>query len=104
MYFFVFTWSSNISIETAKQKMERDSLHQKAKVKVSRKRKQITELQKEFKQLLNLNESLPEHLHLTHEVHVHRHKSNTLERICTPVDSRERLLQQCDTGRQACSR
>lgn len=66
------SWSVVISIETAKQKMELDSLHQKAKLKMLGTKKNIGELQKEFKQLLNLNESLPEHLQLTHEVHVHR--------------------------------
>lgn len=57
------------SIETAKQKVEKDSLHQKAELKFLKKQKKIAELQKKFKQLLNLNQSLPEHVHLTHEVH-----------------------------------
>lgn len=81
MNFFVFTWSVYISIETAKQKVEKDSLLQKAELKALTKRRKIAELQTEFKQLLNLNQSLPEHLQLSHEVHVHCHKSNTMESI-----------------------
>ncbi|KAM7393288.1 hypothetical protein PAMA_008099 [Pampus argenteus] len=53
------------SIETAKQKLEKDHLRQEAELKVSAKRKHLAELQKKFKQLLNDNQSLPEHVRLT---------------------------------------
>lgn len=106
-FFFVFTWCVYVSIETAKQKMEKDVLHQKADLKILRKRKKITELQKEFKQLLNLNQSLPKHLHLTHQVHMRCHKSNTLKSIIwkalqfmsSGLNTLEKLFKQFDTGR-----
>lgn len=112
VFFFVFTWGVYISIETAKQKMEKDILHQKADLKILRKRKKITELQKEFKQLLNLNQSLPKHLRLTHEVHMCCHKSNTLESIIwkalqfmsSGLNTFEKLFKQFDTGRHTSSR
>ncbi|XP_040915396.1 cilia- and flagella-associated protein 44 [Toxotes jaculatrix] len=52
------------SIETAKEKLERDRLHREAELKISRKQKKLTELQREFRQLLNTNQSLPEHVRL----------------------------------------
>ena len=68
---FIFFGFYLVSIETAKQKMEKDGLLQTAELRILEKQKKLTELQKEFKQLLNLNQSLPEHLHLTHEVLMH---------------------------------
>lgn len=111
-FFFVFTWCVYVSIETAKQKMEKDILHQKADLKILRKRKKITELQKEFKQLLNLNQSLPRHLRLTHQVHMRCHRSNTLESMIwnalhfmsSGLNTLEKLLKQFDTGRHTSSR
>ncbi|KAM7369353.1 hypothetical protein PAMP_013627 [Pampus punctatissimus] len=59
------------SIETAKQKLEKDHLRREAELKVSAKRKNLAELQKKFKQLLNDNQGLPEHVRLTPAVHTH---------------------------------
>ncbi|KAK2818850.1 hypothetical protein Q5P01_024411 [Channa striata] len=52
------------SIETAKQKLEKDRLFLEAEQKIAEKRKRLVELQKTFKQLLNNNQSLPEHVQL----------------------------------------
>uniref|UniRef100_A0A3Q3F8B2 WD repeat domain 52 n=1 Tax=Labrus bergylta TaxID=56723 RepID=A0A3Q3F8B2_9LABR len=56
--------SLSFSIETAKQKLEKDRLRREAELKIAVKRKKLAELQKEFKLLLNNNQSLPEHVHL----------------------------------------
>lgn len=61
------------SIETAKQKLEKDRLRQEAELKIAEKRKKLAELQKVFKQLLINNQSLPEHVRLNPEVLKHRH-------------------------------
>ncbi|XP_050928726.1 cilia- and flagella-associated protein 44 [Lates calcarifer] len=53
------------SIETAKQKLEKDRLRREAELKITGKRKKLAELQKKFKELLNHNQSLPEHVRLT---------------------------------------
>ncbi|KAF3702324.1 Cilia- and flagella-associated protein 44 [Channa argus] len=52
------------SIETAKQKLEKDRMFLAAELKIAEKRKKLAELQKTFKQLLNSNQSLPEHVRL----------------------------------------
>ncbi|XP_067430871.1 cilia- and flagella-associated protein 44 [Thunnus thynnus] len=52
------------SIETAKQKLEKDRLRREVDLKISAKRKKLVELQKKFKHLLNDNQSLPEHVRL----------------------------------------
>ncbi|XP_035523590.1 cilia- and flagella-associated protein 44-like [Morone saxatilis] len=52
------------SIETAKQKLEKDRQRREAELKIVAKQKRIVELQKEFKQLLNTNQSLPENVRL----------------------------------------
>ncbi|KAM4720112.1 cilia- and flagella-associated protein 44 isoform 2-T2 [Anableps anableps] len=53
------------SIETAKQKLEKDNLRRKAELKEADVQKQLAELQKRFKQVLTNNQSLPEHIRLT---------------------------------------
>ncbi|XP_074546967.1 cilia- and flagella-associated protein 44 [Halichoeres trimaculatus] len=55
------------SIETAKQKLEKDRLRREAELKIAAKRKRLIELQKKFKQLMNKNQSLPEHVRLKPE-------------------------------------
>uniref|UniRef100_A0A7N6BMS0 Cilia- and flagella-associated protein 44 n=1 Tax=Anabas testudineus TaxID=64144 RepID=A0A7N6BMS0_ANATE len=55
------------SIETAKQKKEKDRLCREAELKITEKWKKLAELQKVFKQLLIDNQSLPEHIRLTPE-------------------------------------
>ncbi|XP_041667527.1 cilia- and flagella-associated protein 44 [Cheilinus undulatus] len=55
------------SLETAKQKLEKDRLRREAELKTAAKRKKLVELQKKFKQLLNNNQSLPEHVRLKSE-------------------------------------
>ncbi|XP_034565559.1 cilia- and flagella-associated protein 44 [Notolabrus celidotus] len=52
------------SIETAKQKLEKDRLRREAELKIAAKRKKLSELQKKFKQLTNKIQSLPEHCRL----------------------------------------
>lgn len=61
------------SIETAKQKKEKDRLCREAELKITEKWKKLAELQKVFKQLLIDNQSLPEHIRLTPEVDKHTH-------------------------------
>ncbi|XP_046733325.1 cilia- and flagella-associated protein 44 isoform X1 [Silurus meridionalis] len=56
--------SAAYSIETAKQKLELDRLHQEAESRKQERRKQLVELQTQFKALLELNQSLPEHVRL----------------------------------------
>ncbi|XP_029301209.1 cilia- and flagella-associated protein 44 [Cottoperca gobio] len=53
------------SIETAKQKLEKDRLRQEAELKIAAKRKKLAELQEKFKQVLITNQSLPEHVRLS---------------------------------------
>lgn len=60
------------SIETAKQKLEKDRLRREADLKIAAKQKKLAELQKKFKQLLNKNQSLPEHVRLTPQVQTHK--------------------------------
>lgn len=60
------------SIETAKQKLEKDRLRREADLKIAAKQKRLAELQKKFKQLLNKNQSLPEHVRLTPQVQTHK--------------------------------
>ncbi|CAJ1071125.1 cilia- and flagella-associated protein 44 [Xyrichtys novacula] len=55
------------SIETAKQKLEKDHLRREAELKISAKRKKLAELQKKFKQLMDKNQRLPEHVRLKPE-------------------------------------
>ncbi|TMS08587.1 cilia- and flagella-associated protein 44 [Larimichthys crocea] len=52
------------SIETAKQKLEKDRLRRAAELKIVAKQKKLSELQKKFKQQLNKNQSLVEHVRL----------------------------------------
>ncbi|TNN86390.1 Cilia- and flagella-associated protein 44 [Liparis tanakae] len=52
------------SIETAKQKLQKDRLRREAGLKIAEKRKKLAELQKKFKQLMNDNQSMPEHVRL----------------------------------------
>lgn len=61
------------SIETAKQKLEKDRLRREAELKIAEKWKKLAELQKVFKQLLINNQSLPEHVRLKPEVHKPTH-------------------------------
>lgn len=70
---------SSSSIETAKQKLEKDRLRREAELKITGKRKKLAELQKKFKELLNHNQSLPEHVRLTPVVqkHIHWCENNT---------------------------
>ncbi|XP_041825763.1 cilia- and flagella-associated protein 44 isoform X2 [Melanotaenia boesemani] len=55
------------SIETAKQKLENDHLHQEAELKIMETQKQLAELQKTFLEVLKVNQSLPEHVRLKPE-------------------------------------
>ncbi|XP_071321915.1 cilia- and flagella-associated protein 44 [Trachinotus anak] len=55
------------SIETAKQKLEKDRLHREAELKIAEKRRKLAELQKKFKEVLDKNQSLPEHVRLKPE-------------------------------------
>ncbi|KAM6987447.1 cilia- and flagella-associated protein 44-like [Tautogolabrus adspersus] len=55
------------SIETAKQKLEKDRVRREAELYVAAKRKKLAELRKKFEQLLKVNNSLPEHVRLTPE-------------------------------------
>ncbi|TKS84134.1 Cilia- and flagella-associated protein 44 [Collichthys lucidus] len=52
------------SIETAKQKLEKDRLRRAAELKIVAKQKKLSKLQKKFKQQLNKNQSLMEHVRL----------------------------------------
>lgn len=63
--------SHHSSIETAKQKLDKDRLHQEAKLKIAAKQKKLAELRKEFKQLQGINQSMSEHSWLTFEVQNH---------------------------------
>ncbi|XP_045922375.1 cilia- and flagella-associated protein 44 isoform X1 [Micropterus dolomieu] len=70
------------SIETAKQKLEKDRLRREADVKIAAKRNKLAELQKTFKQLLNNNQSLPEHVRLSPvELQLDRRFSEQAERV-----------------------
>ncbi|XP_065821986.1 cilia- and flagella-associated protein 44 isoform X2 [Labrus bergylta] len=70
------------SIETAKQKLEKDRLRREAELKIAVKRKKLAELQKEFKLLLNNNQSLPEHVHLKPgELELDRRFTEQAERV-----------------------
>ncbi|XP_033502384.2 cilia- and flagella-associated protein 44 isoform X1 [Epinephelus lanceolatus] len=70
------------SIETAKQKLEKDRLHREAELKIAAKRKKLAELQKKFKRLLNANQSLPEHVRLkAAELQLDQRFSEQAERI-----------------------
>ncbi|XP_077479002.1 cilia- and flagella-associated protein 44-like [Stigmatopora argus] len=53
------------SIETAKQKVEKDRQRREADAKILAKRKQLAALQNDFKILLDDNLNLPEHIQLT---------------------------------------
>nr|XP_061836799.1 cilia- and flagella-associated protein 44-like isoform X1 [Nerophis lumbriciformis] len=55
------------SIETAKQKLEKDRQRREAAKKIAAKRKRLVEIQNMFKMLLNDNLGLPEHVGLTPE-------------------------------------
>ncbi|XP_076614824.1 cilia- and flagella-associated protein 44 [Chaetodon auriga] len=70
------------SIETAKQKLEKDRLRREAELKIAAKRKKLAELQKKFKQLMNNNQSLPEHVRLKPvELQLDRRFSEQAERL-----------------------
>ncbi|XP_036972430.1 cilia- and flagella-associated protein 44 [Acanthopagrus latus] len=70
------------SIETAKQKLEKDRLRREADLKIAAKQKKLAELQKKFKQLLNKNQSLPEHVRLTpQELQLDHRFSEQTERV-----------------------
>ncbi|KAM6987466.1 LOW QUALITY PROTEIN: cilia- and flagella-associated protein 44-like [Tautogolabrus adspersus] len=62
-----FSLVSFFSIETAKQKLEKDRVHREAELYVAAKRKKLAELRKKFEQVLKVNNSLPEHVRLTPE-------------------------------------
>ncbi|XP_037835456.1 cilia- and flagella-associated protein 44 [Kryptolebias marmoratus] len=55
------------SIETAKQKLEKDSVRREAELMVAEKQRQLAELQRKFKQVLTDNQKLPEHVRLRPE-------------------------------------
>ncbi|KAK5851669.1 hypothetical protein PBY51_023206 [Eleginops maclovinus] len=55
------------SIETEKQKLDKDRRRREAELKIVAKRKKLAELQKKFQQLLITNQSLPEHVRLKPE-------------------------------------
>ncbi|XP_012720586.2 cilia- and flagella-associated protein 44 [Fundulus heteroclitus] len=55
------------SIETAKQKTEKDNLRREAELKEAEMQRQLLELQRRFKQVLSDNQSLPEHIRLKPE-------------------------------------
>ncbi|KAM9338379.1 cilia- and flagella-associated protein 44 [Symphorus nematophorus] len=70
------------SIETAKQKLEKDRLRREAELKIAARRKKMAELQKKFKQLLNKNQTLPEHVNLKPaELELDRRFSEQSERV-----------------------
>ncbi|GLD56738.1 cilia- and flagella-associated protein 44-like protein, partial [Lates japonicus] len=70
------------SIETAKQKLEKDRLRREAELKITGERKKLAELQKKFKELLNHNQSLPEHVRLTPvELQLDRRFNEQAERV-----------------------
>ncbi|XP_053196505.1 cilia- and flagella-associated protein 44 [Scomber japonicus] len=70
------------SIETAKQKLEKDRLRREVELKIQAKRKKLTELQKTFKQLLTDNQSLEEHVRLTPtELQLDRRFNEQAERL-----------------------
>ncbi|XP_033981538.1 cilia- and flagella-associated protein 44 isoform X1 [Trematomus bernacchii] len=55
------------SIESEKQKLDKDRLRREAELKIAAKRKKLAELNKKFQQLLITNQSLPEHVRLKPE-------------------------------------
>ncbi|KAG7235618.1 hypothetical protein INR49_002428 [Caranx melampygus] len=59
--------SAAYSIETAKQKLEKDRLQRQAELKIAEKQKKLAELQKKFKEMVDINQSLPEHVRLKPE-------------------------------------
>ncbi|XP_056259641.1 cilia- and flagella-associated protein 44 [Seriola aureovittata] len=70
------------SIETAKQKLEKDRLQREAELKITEKRKKMAQLQKKFKEVLDINQSLPEHVRLKpEELQLDRRFSEEAERV-----------------------
>ncbi|XP_031711807.1 cilia- and flagella-associated protein 44 isoform X2 [Anarrhichthys ocellatus] len=70
------------SIETTKQKLEEDHLHQEAELKKAAKRKKLAKLRKKFRQLLDVNQSMPEHVRLKPaELEVHPCFREQVERV-----------------------
>ncbi|KAM6975484.1 cilia- and flagella-associated protein 44-like [Tautogolabrus adspersus] len=70
------------SIETAKQKLEKDRLRREAELEIAAKRKKLAELRKKFEQLEKENNSLPEHVRLKpEELQLDRRFTEHAERV-----------------------
>lgn len=66
------------SIETAKQKLEKDRLRREAELKIAEKQKKLAELRKIYNKVLIDNQNLPEHVRLKPEVQWHTHLDHLL--------------------------